>query len=57
MPDHVHMCLSFLPKFSIAMTVGYIKGKCAVKIYREILRHKRQFTGMHFWHLYTALAQ
>ena len=49
MPDHIHMCLSFPPKFSIATAVGYIKGKSAIKIHREIMRHKRQFTGMHFW--------
>ena len=49
MPDHIHMCLSFPAKFSIAMSVRYIKGKSAIKIHREIMRHKRQFTGMHFW--------
>ena len=48
-PDHVHVCLSFPPKFSIAMTIGYIKGKSAIKIHRELAGHKRQFTGMHFW--------
>jgi putative transposase len=31
------------------MTIGYIKGKSAIKINREITGHKRQFTGMHFW--------
>jgi putative transposase len=33
MPDHVHMCLSFPPKYSIAMTLGYIKGNSAIKIH------------------------
>ena len=49
MPDHVHMLLSVPPKYSISMTIGYIKGKSAIKINREILGHKRQFTGLHFW--------
>ena len=49
MPDHVHMCLSFPPKYSISMTVGYIKGKSVIKIHRDLMGHKRQFTGMHFW--------
>ena len=49
MPDHVHICLSFPPKYSIAMTMGYIKGKSAIKIHRELLRGKRPFTGLHFW--------
>jgi putative transposase len=49
MPDHVHMCLSVPPKYSLSMTIGYIKGKSAIKINREIMGHKRQFTGLHFW--------
>ena len=49
MPDHVHMCLSVPPKYSLSMTIGYIKGKSAIKINREIMGHKHQFTGLHFW--------
>ena len=29
MPDHVHMLLSVPPKYSIAFTIGYLKGKSA----------------------------
>lgn len=29
MPDHVHMLLSVPPKYSVAMTMGYLKGKSA----------------------------
>jgi putative transposase len=43
------MCLSVPPKYSISMAIGYIKGKSAIKIHREVLGHKRQFTGLHFW--------
>lgn len=46
MPDHVHMCLSIPPKFSVAHTVGFLKGKSAVS--REI-RRERRMTGLHFW--------
>jgi len=35
MPDHVHLCLSIPPKYSIANTVGRLKGKSAVRIHRE----------------------
>jgi putative transposase len=35
MPDHIHMCLSVPPKFSIAMTIGYLKGKSAIRIHKE----------------------
>lgn len=31
MPDHVHMCLSIPPKYSVANAMGYLKGKSAVK--------------------------
>ena len=48
MADHVHMCLSIPPKFSVAHTVGFLKGKSAVRIHRELLRERRM-TGLHFW--------
>ncbi|WP_119628695.1 IS200/IS605 family transposase [Methylocaldum marinum] len=49
MPDHIHLCLSIPPKFSVAYTVGFLKGKSAVRIHREFLGQKRNFTGLHFW--------
>jgi len=49
MPDHVHLCLSIAPKFSVANTVGFLKGKSAIRIHRGYLKRKRQFTGFHFW--------
>ena len=48
MADHVHMCLSIPPKYSVAHTVGFLKGKSAVRIHRELLRERRT-TGLHFW--------
>jgi putative transposase len=49
MPDHVHLCLSVPPKFSLANTIGFIKGKSAIRIHRELLGRERNFTGFHFW--------
>lgn len=46
--DHVHMCLSIPPKYSVAHTVGFLKGKSAVRIHRELM-HERRMTGLHFW--------
>jgi len=46
--DHIHMCLSVPPKLSIAFTIGFLKGKSAVRIHREIL-NKQRITGLHFW--------
>ena len=32
LPDHVHLLLSVPPKYSIATTVGFLKGKSAIRI-------------------------
>ncbi len=48
MPDHVHMCLSVPLKQSVAFAIGFIKGKSAVRIHRQVLEKKR-VTGLHFW--------
>jgi putative transposase len=48
MPDHIHMCLSIPPKYSVAHTIGFLKGKSAVRIHRDLL-HERRMTGLHFW--------
>ena len=31
--DHVHMVLSIPPKFAVSAVVGFLKGKCAIKIF------------------------
>ena len=49
MPDHIHMLLSVPPKYSIAMTMGYLKGKSAVRIHREVLSTKGTLFGRSFW--------
>ena len=48
MPDHVHMCLGIPPKYSVANTVGKLKGKSAIMIHQKFGR-KRNFVGLHFW--------
>ena len=47
--DHVHVCLSIPPKFSVANTVGFLKGKSAIQIHRQYLGKSRNFSGFHFW--------
>ena len=49
LPDHIHLLLSVPPKYSIAMTVGYLKGKSAVRIHRELMRTKGTLFGRAFW--------
>ena len=41
--DHVHLLLSVPPKFSVANTVGFLKGKSAIRIHREYLGWPRNF--------------
>jgi putative transposase len=43
------MLLSIPPKFSVANTVGFLKGKSAIQIHRRFLGRQRNFTGFHFW--------
>ena len=48
MADHVHLLLSVPPKYSVAHVIGFLKGKSAVRIHREVL-NERRMTGLHFW--------
>ncbi len=49
LPDHVHLCLSIPPKYSVANAVGRLKGKSAIGIHREYVGRRGNFTGLHFW--------
>jgi len=48
MADHIHMVLSIPPKYSVSNTMGFLKGKSAVRVHRELLKHRRM-VGLHFW--------
>ena len=48
MADHIHLVLSIPPKFSVSNTIGFLKGKSAVRVHRELMKHRRM-TGLHFW--------
>jgi putative transposase len=41
--------LSVPPKYSIAMVMGYLKGKSAIHIHRQLQGVRQGFTGKHFW--------
>ncbi len=49
MPDHVHMLLSVPPRYSIAMTIGYLKGKSAIRSNRDLSKVKGTLFGRSFW--------
>ena len=43
------MLLMILPKFSVSNTVGFLKGKSAIRIFRDYMQVKRNFIGRHVW--------
>lgn len=49
MPDHVHMCISIPPKHPVASVIGFLKGKSAIAVARELSGRERNFTGEHLW--------
>ncbi|MCU7918341.1 MAG: IS200/IS605 family transposase [Candidatus Thiodiazotropha sp. (ex Epidulcina cf. delphinae)] len=49
MKAHIHMLLMIPPKFSVANTVGFLKEKSAIRIFRDYLQVRRNFPGRHFW--------
>ena len=49
MADHVHMCIAIPPKYAVASVIGFLKGKSAIAIAREVSGKERNFTGEHLW--------
>jgi len=49
MRDHVHMCIAIPPKYAVASVIGFLKGKSAIAIAREVCGKERNFTGEHLW--------
>ena len=47
--DHVHMFIAIPPKYSVSEVVGFIKGKSAIAIARDMQGRARNFTGQSFW--------
>ena len=47
-PDHVHLLLSIPPKYSVANTVGFLKGKSAIRINRDLGKVKGGLYGRAF---------
>jgi putative transposase len=40
--DHVHLVVSIPPKFAVSEVVGFLKGKCAIKIFDKHLELKKR---------------
>jgi putative transposase len=49
MADHVHMCIAIPPKYAVASVIGFLKGKSAIAIAKQVCGKERNFTGEHLW--------
>ena len=49
MPDHVHLLLSILPKYSVSQVMGYLKGKSAMMSFDRHSNLKYKYGNRHFW--------
>ena len=47
--DHIHILLSFPPRYSIAKVVGIIKGISSSKVFEEYPKLKEKLWGGHLW--------
>lgn len=47
--EHIHILLSFPPRYSIARVVGIIKSISSSKIFDEFPKVKKKLWGGHFW--------
>jgi putative transposase len=47
--DHVHILISFPPRYSISKVVGIIKGRSGSIIFDEFPHVKKKLWGGHFW--------
>ena len=49
MLDHVHMCIAIPPQYPVSLVIGFLKGKSAIAVARELCGRERNFTGEHLW--------
>ena len=47
--DHIHMVISIPPKYSVSNTMGYLKGKLALKLFERYEHLGRRYWGRHIW--------
>lgn len=47
--DHIHMRIVIPPKYSVSEVVGFIKGKSAIAIARDVGGKARNFVGQSLW--------
>ena len=48
-PNHIHMFISILPKYSVSQIIGYLKGKSSLMIFDRHANLKYKYGNRHFW--------
>ena len=48
-PDHIHMLISILQKYSVSQIMGYLKGKSSLMIFDRHANLKYKYGNRHFW--------
>jgi len=49
MLDHIHLCISIPPKYSVVLIIGLLKGKSASEVMSFGTRNSRMVRGRTFW--------
>ena len=47
--DHIHMCISIPPKYSVSIIMGYLKGKSALRFFDKFPKFKKQMNSRSLW--------
>ena len=47
--NHIHMLLSIAPKYSVAMTMGFLKGKLSLRLFQRYDQLGKKYWGRHLW--------
>jgi putative transposase len=48
-PDHIHLCVSIPPKYTVANAIGLLKRKSASKVMNFGTKSSRMVRGRTFW--------
>ena len=47
--DHVHLLLSIPPKYAVSEVIGTIKGRVAIRMFKEVPEFRKKYWGRRFW--------
>ena len=47
--DHVHLVLSIPPKYAVSEIIGTIKGRVAIRLFKEVPEFRKKYWGRKFW--------